>query len=136
MALLVSLFSYEAIFILTPRSYHGATDIVIVLAMFYGLLFFGKTRQLLFAKKTGLITLISFATFALNVALNIPFIMKWGAIGAAWATFLSGAIASVIHFLLGQRYYKIHWEYQRIGERDRTRLHPLPRRSHRAPTRS
>ena len=44
-ALLVSLFAEEIISILTPPSYHGAIDIVIVLSMFYGFLFFWEAER-------------------------------------------------------------------------------------------
>ncbi len=48
-ALIVSLFSEEVIMVLTPKPYHGAADIIIILSLFYGSLFFGKIPQLLFA---------------------------------------------------------------------------------------
>jgi len=50
-----------------------------------------------------------------NIALNIPFIMKWGALGAAWATLLAGLISGSIYFLVSQHYYEIRWEYKNIG---------------------
>lgn len=113
--LLVSLFSEEIISILTPESYYGAIEIVIILSMFYGSLFFGMQNQLVFAKKTHLVPILSIVSIILNVALNIPFIMKWGAIGAAWATFLAGLISGSVSFAVSQYYYKIMWEYKKIG---------------------
>ncbi|MDO8282168.1 MAG: oligosaccharide flippase family protein [Thermodesulfovibrionia bacterium] len=113
-ALIVSLFSEEIIYVLTPESYHGAIDIVIVLSMYYASLFFGKQPQLLFMKKTFIISIFSLFSIALNVGLNIPFIMKWGAIGAAWATFISGLISGTIIFAISQRYYEIKWEYRKV----------------------
>ena len=41
--------------------------------------------------------------------------MKWGAIGAAWGTLLSGLIFGGISFAVSQHYYEIKWEYKRIG---------------------
>ncbi len=114
-ALLCSLFAEEVIIILTPESFHGAIDIVIILAMFYGTLFFGKMPQLIFAKKVFLSTLLNVSRVILNVAFNIPFIIKWGAIGAAWATLLSGLISGLIYFMVSQHYYEIKWEYKKIG---------------------
>ena len=113
-ALIIALFSEEIISILTPKSYHGAIDIVIILSMFYGSMFFGKQPQLLFAKKTHITSLLTFSTIAVNVGLIIPFTMKWGAVGAAWATLLAGLIAGSIGFIVSQHYYRIKYEYKKI----------------------
>ena len=116
-ALFISIFSEEIIFILTPTSYHGAIDIVIILSMFYGFLFFGKLNgnQLIFMKKTHITSFLSMLSIGLNVGLNIPFIMKWGAVGAAWGTLLAGLISGTISFAVSQHYYEIKWEYKKIG---------------------
>jgi O-antigen/teichoic acid export membrane protein len=114
LALLISLFSEDIIFILTPKSYHGATDIVIILSMLYGSYFFGKQPQLIFAKKTFISSSLSIVGIGLNIIINIPFIMKWGAIGAAWGTLLAGFISAAIVFMVSQHYYRIKWEYKNI----------------------
>ena len=113
--LLISIFSEEIIFILTPESYHAATDIVIILSMLYGSYFFGKHPQLIFAKKTYMTSILTLVSIALNVAINIPFILKWGAVGAAWGTLTAGLVSGFISFVISQRYYEIKWEYRKIG---------------------
>ena len=113
-ALLISLFAEEIITILTPPSFHGAIDIVIVLSMLMGSHFFGKMPQLVYAKKIFFASLLTLVRIGLNVAINIPFIMTWGAIGAAWGAFFAGITANVIAFVVSQRYYKIEWEYGKI----------------------
>lgn len=117
LALLVALFSEEVISILTPSSFHGAIDIVTVLSIFYGLLFFGKLHgpQLAFVKKTHIISFLTMINIGIGIGLNIPFIMKWGVIGAAWATLLAGIISGSVSFFIAQHYYKIKWEYKKIG---------------------
>lgn len=115
LALVIALFSEEVITVLTPKSYHGAVNIVTILAMFYALMFFGKQPQLIFAKKTGVTSLLTVMSIGLNVALNVPFIIWWGAIGAAWATLLAAVISRVVTFVVSQHYYKIKWEYKKIG---------------------
>lgn len=114
-AIFVSLFSEEIIYILMPVSYHGAINIVIILSMYYGFLFFGMQPQLLFKKKTHIISFLSIFSVGFNVLLNIPFVMKWGAVGAAWATFLAAFISGSISFIISQHYYEIKWEYKKIG---------------------
>lgn len=113
--LLISLFSEEIIFILTPKSYHDAVDIVIILSMLYGSYFFGKHPQLIFAKKTYLNSILTLISIAVNVAINIPFIYQWGAIGAAWGTLTAGLISGAISFVVSQKYYEIKWEYKKVG---------------------
>jgi len=117
LALAVSLFAEELIFVLTPKSYHEAANIVVILSMYYGFLFFGKIvgPQLIFKKKTHITSLLTFVIIGINVALNIPLIMKFGAIGAAWGTFLSGMISGFICIIISQRYYRINWETAKIG---------------------
>ncbi len=114
-AVLISLFAEEIISIVTPPSYHNAIDIVIILSMFYGSMFFGKQPQLLYARKTHITSILSLITIVINVALNIPFIMKWGALGAAWATLLAGLISGGIAFAVSQHYYRIVWEWKKIS---------------------
>lgn len=113
--LLISLFSEEIISILTPKSYHGAIDIVAILSMLYGSYFFGKQPQLIFAKKTYITSILTAVSIGLNIMINIPFIYKWGAIGAAWGTLLAGLISGSISFIVSQRYYNIGWEYGKIA---------------------
>ena len=116
-ALLVALFAEEVISILTPPSYHGAINIVAILSLYYGFLFFGMLsgQQLVFMKKAHITSLLTMVSICINIVLNIPFIMKWGAIGAAWATLLAGLISGVVSFAVAQHYYEIKWEYKKIG---------------------
>jgi O-antigen/teichoic acid export membrane protein len=117
LALVIALFSEEVIAILTPPAYHGAIDIVAILSMYYGILFIGKITgpQLIFAKKTHITSLLTVVSIIVNIGVNIPIIMTWGAVGAAWGTFLVGVITNGISFFVAQHYYEIRWEYLRMG---------------------
>lgn len=117
LALCIALFSEELIKILTPVSYHGAIPIITILSMYFGFLFFGKIvgTQLIFAKKTFITSLLTVSRLALNIGFNIPLIMKYGAIGAAWATLLSGLISGSISIWVAQHYYKIKWEWGKVS---------------------
>jgi O-antigen/teichoic acid export membrane protein len=91
MALVVALFSREFVSLFLSNEYQGAIPIIIILSIYYGALFFGKVigLQLIYAKKTHITTLLMFLGIMINVGLNVPFIIDWGIIGAAWATTIS-----------------------------------------------
>ena len=112
--LLVSLFSEEVIIILTPKPYHGAIDIVCILSILFSTYFFGKQPQLIYAKKTGITSILTIVGIVLNVMINIPFIYKWGVTGAAWGTFCAGIISGGFSFYISQKYYEIKWEYRKL----------------------
>jgi O-antigen/teichoic acid export membrane protein len=113
--LLIALFAEEIISLLTPKDYHEAADSVTILTLLYVTYFFGKQPQLIYAKKTSLTSVLTVVSIGLNVMINIPFISQWGAVGAAWGTLISGLITGAVSFFLGQHYYRIYWEYGKIG---------------------
>ncbi len=110
----VALFSEEIIQILTPTSYHRSIDVVTILSLLYASHFFGKQPQLIYAKKTGISSLLTLASIFINILINIQFIKLWGFIGAAYGTLLSGLIINVISFKFSQRYFYIHWERAKL----------------------
>lgn len=110
----VALFSEEIIQILTPPSYHRSIDIVTILSLLYASHFFGKQPQLIYAKKTGITSMITLASIFINIIINIPFIKFWGFIGAAYGTLLAGLITNFISFQFSQRHYYIHWEKAKV----------------------
>jgi len=111
----LSLFAEELIVFMMPVSYYGAIPIVSIIALYYGFLFVGRQSQLLYAKKMHIVSALSIFSIVLNVLLNILFILEWGAVGAAWATLLAGMLHVIIHFIVSQHYYKIQWEYYKVG---------------------
>jgi len=113
-ALVIATLSEEILFLLTPGDFHDAISITMILSMYYAILFFGKQPQLIYAKKTHISSALVLFGVIVNVGLNIPFIYKWGAEGAAWATLLSGIISGTIGFLISQYYYRIEWEYGKL----------------------
>lgn len=112
--LCLSLFAEEIVTILTPESYHGAIEIVTVFCLLYATYFFGKQPQLIYAKKTGVTSLLTMISIILNVLINIPFINLWGVEGAAWGSLLAGIISGVIAFVVSQKYFEIKWECKKI----------------------
>jgi O-antigen/teichoic acid export membrane protein len=112
--LLVSLFSEEIVFVLTPPSYYRAADVVTILSMMYASYFFAKQPQLIYVKKTFMTSLLTLASLVLNVVINIPLIKMWGMIGAAWGTLFAGLLTGVLAFVISQHYYRIVWEARRL----------------------
>ena len=108
--MLVGIFSYEFLYLFIPEEFHGAAPIISVLSLLYGFYFFGKQPQLIYAKKTVLISIISIATIALNIGFNIPMIHFFGVMGAAWATAIAGILSTAIIFFYGQKYAPIFYE--------------------------
>lgn len=111
-AVLVSLFAREIVSVLTPVEYHGAHTVVTILAMYYGTLFIGKIagKQLVFSKKTHVTSLLAFVGLLATAVVCIPFVMRWGVAGAAWAMFVVGLAMTGMAYSFAQRYYLIVWE--------------------------
>lgn len=115
--LLLAGFAGEFVAILLPESFQGAASIIPVLTMYYGLMFFGKITPLqsMYAKKAGVLMWLLVFGIMLNVMLNIPFIMWWGAVGAAWATLIASSVSAAVSFFFAQRHYRIDWEYLKLA---------------------
>jgi O-antigen/teichoic acid export membrane protein len=114
-ALFVALFSEEIVFVLSPIEYQEASNVVIVLAILYCSYFFGKQNQLLYAKKTYLISILTIVGILLNVGINFIFVKFWGLMGIAWGNLLSGLLSGTISFLVSQKHYRINWDYKILG---------------------
>jgi O-antigen/teichoic acid export membrane protein len=110
----LALFSEEIIFVLTPPSYHGASNIVSLLSLMYVLYFFGKQPQLIYAKKSGLISILTLASISINILVNIPLIKKFGVDGAAYGSLLSALISAALTLGVSQKYFFIRWEWTKI----------------------
>jgi O-antigen/teichoic acid export membrane protein len=109
-ALAVGLLADEALLILAPPSYAGASAITAILVMYFAIIFFGKQPQLLFAKKTGMVSLLSSAAIVLNALAMWVLAMRYGALGAAAGMALAGASTTLVFVLVSQRHYPIGYE--------------------------
>lgn len=114
--LLISLFSEELVRLLTGPSFYAAAPIVSILSLYYSFLFFSKINgiQLIYKKKTFLTSMLTMIEIGVGVAISIPFIMKFGVIGAAWATFLSSLVTGSAALIISQHYFSIQWEAKKI----------------------
>jgi O-antigen/teichoic acid export membrane protein len=115
LAFLIAVFSEEILAVLAPRNFHGAVPIVTILAVYYGIQFFGKLPQITFAKKTHLISILAAVSTGLSMALGAAGVWLLGTIGAAWGALAAGALSITLTLLVGQRCYRIEWEQRRMA---------------------
>jgi O-antigen/teichoic acid export membrane protein len=113
-ALTLGLFAEEGILLLTPPEFHAAIPIAGILCLHYGIMFFGKLPQLVYAKRTGLISAVTVFGLVAHTGLNILFIRRWGALGAASGTLVAGILSVLLVAFLGQKFYPIRWQYGAI----------------------
>lgn len=113
-AMFVAMFSKEFFILFFTENYFDAIIIIIILSIYYVSMFFGKIvgMQLIYAKKTYITTLLMFAGIVINIGLNIPFIIKWGVVGAAWATTIAGVIMTLVGYFIAQKYTFIKWQWR------------------------
>jgi hypothetical protein len=50
----------------------------------------------------------------INIIIDVPLIIHYGAIGAAGGAVLSEIVFEVIYFKISQHYYYIKWEYSKL----------------------
>lgn len=110
-ALAVSLFAEEALWVLTTGDFRMAAPIVSLLALSYGVMFFGKVPQLTVARKTWLTSVLTVISLGLNIAINLYTVPRWGAMGAAGGTLLATLLSTVMAMALGQRVCPIDWPW-------------------------
>ncbi|MCB0407463.1 MAG: oligosaccharide flippase family protein [Bdellovibrionales bacterium] len=112
--LVLSLFSQELLILATAKEYHQSYSLIMILAFYYLLLFFGKQNQLVFKKRTYTISMLAFLRVGVGALLNYYFISAWGGLGAASATLVAGIIVEGYAFYLSQKAYSIVFEYTKI----------------------
>ena len=113
-AMPIALFSKEILYLFFPQDFQNGASVISILSILYIIYFFGKQPQLMYAKRTGLISWLTLFSIFLNVSLNIPFIYTYGYIGAAWATLISGIISTSLNLYYGQKYTPIKYERKLI----------------------
>lgn len=113
-AVVVGLGAEEAIWVLAPQSYVGATAVTNVLVVHFAFTFFGKQPQLLYAKKIGLLSALSSLSVLLNAASMWLFATRYGAVGAAMGTVTAGILTTSLLVSVSQRHYRIEYERAKL----------------------
>jgi len=117
MTLFVSLFSYEIINLISPQSYHKASNIIPILGFYYVVqMYYFMTVGVLFYKKeaTKYVAVATLLSLSLNFIFNYFFIKWWGIQGAAVATLLSIVIVNYIVIFIANRYIVVGFEHKKI----------------------
>jgi len=111
------LFAQEIIETIFPSSYHGAIDVVIILGAAITTQTFGMyvSVQYAYSKRPFWIFPVTVFGSILNVGLNICLIPKYGLIGAGFATAVSMVCVNIFLLCIGQRLYKIEYEWKIIA---------------------
>ena len=112
-ALVISVFSEEIVTIIFGKKNSGAAEMIIILSILQCSYFFGKQNQLIFTKRTYLISILTIIGISINVIINFLFVKSWGAIGVAWGTLISGCLTGYLAFYYAQKSFKIIWDFKR-----------------------
>jgi O-antigen/teichoic acid export membrane protein len=113
----VALFAAEVLRLLTPAEYWDAAPALAVLVM--GAVLSGTTQitaiGISLEKKTKLFAVAAWVTAVVNVVANLVLIPRWGALGAAAATFLSYGLLTALYLGWSQKLHPIPLEKRNLG---------------------
>ena len=113
----LAVFASELITIMAPASYAAASAVVPVVAAAMcldGVTFMVNIGPPFF-KRTILRTYTLCTAALVNLCLNFLLIPKYGAIGAAWATFGGFLTQAIITFIVSLRLYWVPYQWARLG---------------------
>jgi len=111
-AVLLGLFAREVVIVMMPPEYHGAVPVVMLLTLFYALLAFGKLIGPVgaYLKMTRFMAAMSAVSMIGNVALNYLLIPRYGGLGAALATCITGLGTTVAAMAVYSRRQHVGYE--------------------------
>lgn len=113
----LSAFAPEAVWILTPPSYHAAAAVVPPILIGLGLSSVYQIATIGFhlANRTGPIAILTGIAAAMNIGLNFLWVPAYGVMGAAWATAAAYAFQFGATFAIGQRVFHLPIPFARWG---------------------
>jgi len=114
--LAISVIIKDVISIIAGPEYQAAYRIVPIVALAYvcqGMTSYFQV-PLMLRKKTVHISLTGACGGMADLLLNFILIPRYGAMGAAWATLISFAIAAVLAFLIAQKIYQVPYRLSRL----------------------
>lgn len=107
----------DVIRIVANPAYHAAARwvSVITLANLAQGFYYPAVFALFYRRKTAYLPFLTGSAAALNIALNVWLIPRWGIGAAAWSKVAGYVALAALTFAAGQRVYPIRWEYRRLG---------------------
>ena len=114
--LIVTLFAYELVHLLTAPDYWGASSLIglLAVAQVFNGIFVLIGIGLLIVKKTYLTTVSYLTGVIIGIICLIVLVPQIGVMGAAIATFVSSVISVGVILYLAQRNYYIDYEIKRV----------------------
>jgi O-antigen/teichoic acid export membrane protein len=113
----ISLFSKEALFILTTEAFYKSYIIVPFLAFYFvlGGIYYILVNILFFVKRATKFVAIGTGIGAVsNILLSWLLIPRYGLLGAAAATMFAQVIGTLFIGFIGRQFEIIHWEYRKF----------------------
>jgi len=108
-------FAEDACRILLPSSYIMVPELIYIFTILNSIRFFTMPPQLIFSKKTGLLSFITIRSIFFSLVIAYPMVIYFGVRGAAWGFLMGTLINAIIHFRISQHHYRINWEYLKIS---------------------
>lgn len=105
----VIMFSSEIVRIVAPPEYAAAASVLAILAVYYGLMFFGKQPQLVFARRTRIVSALSVLMVALNAGFVYVGAKTGGTMGIAFGLLSAGIITGGVGLFVAWRYAPISY---------------------------
>lgn len=107
-------FCQEAVHILMPPTYRNAVPLIIILAVYYSMLAFGKLSGPVanYLKMTKFVAMTMVGSYFANIGLNFLFIPKYGPFGAVVATCIGGLGSTLLVGWVMQRRYHIAFQWR------------------------
>jgi len=119
LALLITVFSWEIVHVMTVESYYGASTVVpiITLAFLCQGLYFVAVKPLIYSKKyVRYLPIGSLSGGALNILGNFLLIPTYGMLGAAWSTAISYFVMFILAHVIARKAVAVPYEYSKIGK--------------------
>ncbi len=116
-ALGLAMLGGDIILVVADPAYHEAARRVpaITLAHLAQGFYYPAVFALFYRRKTLYLPILTGSAAALNIALNVALIPRWGIDAAAWSKVAAYVLLAVITFVAGQRVYPIPWEGRRVA---------------------
>ncbi len=116
-ALSITLFGADMIYLFTTKNYFGAIQVIPVYVfnfVIYGFYFMASAKIFYVKKAVKYLALITFTAATINIIFNFLLIPGMGMMGAAWARFISSVCLFLIVHVVSQKFYFIPYEYKKI----------------------